>query len=75
MHRSRRYEETDCCRACGGQKRIEILALGEMPLSNALLSPSQLIDPEPRFPLTVLFCPDCSLVQIRETVDPTVPRY
>jgi SAM-dependent methyltransferase len=43
-----------------------------MPLSDGLLSEAQLGEHEHRFPLTVLFCPDCSLVQIRETVDPEI---
>jgi SAM-dependent methyltransferase len=60
------------CRACGSTALAEILAFGDMPLSDGLLSASQLTEPEPRFPLTLLFCPACSLVQIRETVDPEV---
>jgi SAM-dependent methyltransferase len=41
-----------------------------MPLANALLNPEQLHDPEPTYPLVLVFCPDCSLVQITETVPP-----
>jgi SAM-dependent methyltransferase len=66
------YSDTPGCRACNGADRIEILAFGQMPLSDGLLSEAQLKRDEPRFPLTVLFCPACSLVQIRETVDPTI---
>jgi hypothetical protein len=66
------YNDTVTCRGCGGAERVEILALGEMPLSNGLLSESEVHQPEARFPLTLLFCPQCSLVQIRETVDPKV---
>ena len=43
-----------------------------MPLSNGLLPDRQLSEEEPKVPLTVVFCPACSLVQIRETVDPRV---
>jgi SAM-dependent methyltransferase len=66
------YKDTPACRACGGSGRIEILSFGQMPLSDGLLSLAQLEEHEHRFPLTVLFCPDCSLVQIRETVDPGI---
>jgi SAM-dependent methyltransferase len=72
------HTDTSECRACGNRDRREILAFGDMPLSNGLLSKAQLDDVEPRFPLTVLFCPTCSLVQIRETVDPRIlfsPEY
>jgi hypothetical protein len=41
-----------------------------MPLANALLTPEQLRDAEPTYPLILVFCPDCSLVQITETVPP-----
>jgi SAM-dependent methyltransferase len=41
-----------------------------LPLANALLSASQLGAVERRFPLDLVFCPDCALVQITETVAP-----
>jgi SAM-dependent methyltransferase len=66
------YSDTPGCRACGATERTEILAFGPMPLSDGLLSQSQLTENEARYPLTVLFCPQCSLVQIRETVDPEI---
>jgi SAM-dependent methyltransferase len=69
---NRMYEDSAGCRACGSQNRVEILSFGDMPLSNGLLSEAQLREFEARFPLTVLFCETCSLVQIRETVDPEV---
>ncbi len=47
-----------------------ILPLGETPLANALLTKEQLSQPERRYPLTLAFCPGCSLVQILETVPP-----
>lgn len=47
-----------------------VLSLGKMPLANALLTAGQLGHPEPRFPLDLARCPQCSLVQITETVPP-----
>jgi SAM-dependent methyltransferase len=41
-----------------------------MPLANALLTPEQLHDPEPTYPLELAFCSTCALVQITETVPP-----
>jgi SAM-dependent methyltransferase len=46
------------------------LSLGRTPLANALLHEDQLAAPEPTFPLELVFCPACSLVQITETVPP-----
>jgi hypothetical protein len=66
------YKDTSGCRACGATNRIEVLAFGPMPLSDGLLTDAQLKRDEARYPLTVLFCQECSLVQIRETVDPEI---
>ena len=66
------YNDSPGCRACGQADLVEILAFGQMPLSDGLLSKAQLEQHEHRFPLTLLFCPECSLVQIRETVDPGI---
>ena len=60
------------CRSCGSERLTDFLSLGSMPLSDGLLRAEQLDQPEQRFPLDVTFCNECSLVQIRETVDPEV---
>jgi SAM-dependent methyltransferase len=41
-----------------------------MPLANALLTELQLAVREPTYPLELVFCSECSLVQITETVSP-----
>jgi SAM-dependent methyltransferase len=46
------------------------LSLGRTPLANALLSEEQLSEPEPTYPLELVFCSACSLVQITETISP-----
>ncbi|RJQ38992.1 MAG: class I SAM-dependent methyltransferase [Dehalococcoidia bacterium] len=58
------------CRSCGHTGLLPVLSLGSMPLANALLTPEELDKPEEIFPLDVVFCPECSLVQITETVPP-----
>jgi SAM-dependent methyltransferase len=58
------------CRSCGGARLELILSLGETPLANALLTAEQRSQPEPTFPLDLVYCPDCALVQITETVPP-----
>jgi SAM-dependent methyltransferase len=47
-----------------------VLSLGEMPLANALITIEELGQPESTYPLELAFCPECSLVQITETVPP-----
>jgi SAM-dependent methyltransferase len=47
-----------------------VLSLGQTPLANALLTAEQLDQPEETYPLDLVFCTACSLVQITETVPP-----
>jgi SAM-dependent methyltransferase len=47
-----------------------ILSLGRTPLANSLLTLQQLANPEETYPLDLVFCPACALVQIPQTVAP-----
>lgn len=58
------------CRACDATQLETVLSLGATPLANRLLTEAQLSEGEPRYPLELAFCPNCSLVQITETVEP-----
>jgi hypothetical protein len=58
------------CRSCGSRQLELVLSLGSTPLANALLREPDLARPEPRFPLDLVFCRACALVQITETVPP-----
>ncbi len=58
------------CRGCGGHTLKPILSLGKVPLANALLTEDRLHQDEQEFPLDLVFCPQCTLVQITETVSP-----
>ena len=60
------------CRACESANLRPVLSLGRTPLANALLTSDQLGRPEDTFPLDLVFCAACSLVQITETVPPEV---
>jgi SAM-dependent methyltransferase len=46
------------------------MSFGSTPLADALLTKEQLERPELTVPLDLVFCPNCTLVQIKETVDP-----
>lgn len=61
---------TSRCRSCGGESLSVFLSLGNMPLSDGLLTADDLAREEPRYPLDVAFCQDCALAQILETVPP-----
>lgn len=66
------HKSLPACRSCGYPDVQMILSLGMMPLANSLLSADRLNEPESLYPLDLVFCPRCSLVQITETVPPDV---
>src|SRR5215510_5450423 len=58
------------CRSCNASDLKMILSLGHTPLANSLLPSVQLALSPETFPLELVFCPACTLVQITETVPP-----
>jgi SAM-dependent methyltransferase len=60
------------CRACESGDLRQVLSLGATPLANALLKPEDLNRREPTYPLELVFCPACTLLQITETVPPEI---
>ena len=60
------------CRSCNAGGLIPVLDLGRTPLANSLLTTEQLDMPEADYPLEVVMCPACTLVQITETVPPEI---
>jgi SAM-dependent methyltransferase len=60
------------CRSCASAALEPILSLGEVPLADGLVEGSRMYEADPRYPLDVAFCGDCSLVQVMETVSPEV---
>ncbi len=66
------YHKRNSCRACEGQRLLQFLSLGPQPLANSFLRSPDEFAGEPRYPLDVYFCADCSLVQILDVIDPEV---
>jgi SAM-dependent methyltransferase len=60
------------CRACGHSNLELIMSFGRTPLADRLLTKEQLEQSELIFPLDIVFCPNCTLVQITETVSPEI---
>lgn len=58
------------CRSCDSANLEMVLSLGSTPLANALLTAEQLDQPEQTYPLDLVCCSTCSLVQITVTVAP-----
>lgn len=57
------------CRACGGALSIGLCDLGEQPLANSYVRPSEAAEPDPHFPLEVRVCSGCRLAQLTHIVD------
>ncbi|HEX9441908.1 MAG TPA: methyltransferase, partial [Roseiflexaceae bacterium] len=66
------YESRLTCRSCGYARLELILSFGSTPLADRLLTAEQLDQPELSAPLDLAFCPNCTLVQIIQTVAPEV---
>ncbi len=60
------------CLSCGNSDLNEIISFGYTPLADNLLTKEQLDLPEYTAPLDLVFCPECSLVQITEIVPPEI---
>ena len=52
------------CRHCGSPLEHQVIDLGHQPPSNAYLSSDQLAQPEITYPLRVMLCRSCWLVQL-----------
>ena len=66
------YKQISGCRACGNPNLKSILSFGSTPISDGLLREDQLKTEELKVPLDLVFCPNCALVQITETVNPEI---
>lgn len=64
--------ELPACRSCGQAGLRLIIGFGRTPLADRLLRADQLNETEPTAPLDLAFCPNCTLVQITETVAPEI---
>ena len=62
------------CHLCGSKNLGKVLDLGFHPLADFFLKPSQLEEPEKRYPLSVLLCQDCGH-GMNSFVVPATERY
>jgi SAM-dependent methyltransferase len=69
------YREENACRASGSPNLETIISFGKTPLADRLLTANNLGEPDLLAPLTLVFCPDSALAQIRETVKPEILFY
>ena len=69
VSRSARLENRHC-RLCSARLETTFVDLGMSPLCESILTTDQLDQMEPYFPLHVLVCGECFLVQLQEYVSP-----
>jgi hypothetical protein len=70
LESSQEFVAAAACRGCGAASLTPILALGRSPLANGLVLPEARSGAERRYPLEVLRCPACSLVQLSISMAP-----
>jgi len=66
------------CQICNSSKLTLILDLGHQPLCDTLLTSGMLNTPEISYPLRMMWCEDCSLIQLDYCVDGNIvyhPEY
>ena len=52
------------CRSCSGTGLEPIVSLGSTPIANALVTPERAGEEDATYPLEIVFCPTCALVQV-----------
>ena len=65
------YQKREECASCDGKNLHQILNLGDVPLAGYFPSEDQLND-ERAYPLKLLFCNDCKLVQTDSVINPDI---
>ena len=58
------------CRICADPLGDELIAFADLPVAGAYVSPNS-PPPDPVFPLALLRCSSCGLVQLRESLSPS----
>jgi len=58
------------CRICKNEDLKIFLSLGKSPLANSFLAEEDLNKEEKKYPLELVFCSNCKLVQLSYVVDP-----
>jgi hypothetical protein len=60
------------CRICGSDKLLDVIDLGNQPIPNGFLTNDETKIIETKYPLAVVFCTECSLMQVKYIVNPKI---
>src|SRR5262249_9010074 len=58
------------CQICASSKLAQIVSLGHQPIVQQYLTQEGLREPEIMYPLVLMRCGDCGLLQLSYTIDP-----
>lgn len=64
------FQTKSTCRSCNSSNTTDLIHFGDTALADRLLRQPPTNGEEVKVPLTLMCCNDCSLVQIKEEVDP-----
>ena len=59
----------DKCQICSSKKLIKVMSLGEQPLANSLIKNLNEDNKIKKYPINIIRCDDCTLLQIDYIVD------
>ena len=65
------YKKREYCAGCDGSDFLNVLSLGEVPLAGVFPLKEEL-ENESKYPLNLLFCKKCSLVQTDSFIEPQI---
>ena len=69
---SEEYIKISNCRICDSTDLIDVLDLGKQPIPNGFLKKEDLKAKESKYPLSVCFCNNCTLMQLKYIVRPEI---
>jgi hypothetical protein len=69
---AKRVIKIRACRICGSKNLIDVIDLGEQPIPNGFLKKEFVNKKEQKYPLSVCFCNNCSLMQLKYIVNPQI---
>lgn len=72
MKKKEIIKKVNSCRVCRNKSLTKVLQLGPTPLANAFLTKDQIDLPEAFYPLDVVFCENCSFLQLGHVVSPHI---
>ena len=65
-------KKVEKCRICKSKELLDVIDLGEQPIPNGFLTEKEMKSKEKKYPLAVVFCRNCSLMQLKYLVNPQV---